>query len=50
MIGDSYESDIIGAQNAGIDQIYYNPNPKPEDKDKTFTFEVNSLKEIMDII
>jgi len=25
MIGDSYESDIVGAQNAGIDQIYYHP-------------------------
>jgi putative hydrolase of the HAD superfamily len=26
MIGDSWEADIIGAMNFGIDQIYYNPD------------------------
>lgn len=26
MIGDNPESDIIGASNAGIDQVFYNPN------------------------
>ncbi|MDO9152507.1 MAG: HAD-IA family hydrolase [Paludibacter sp.] len=25
MIGDSYEADIRGARNAGIDQVYFNP-------------------------
>jgi putative hydrolase of the HAD superfamily len=25
MIGDSWEVDIVGAMNFGIDQIYYNP-------------------------
>lgn len=25
MIGDNYDTDILGAMNAGIDQIYYNP-------------------------
>jgi putative hydrolase of the HAD superfamily len=26
MIGDSFEADIIGAMNAGIDQVFFNPN------------------------
>jgi putative hydrolase of the HAD superfamily len=44
MIGDSVEVDIIGAMNAGIDQVYVNhlgiePTVKP-------TYTVNSLKEL----
>lgn len=44
MIGDSIEVDIIGAMNAGIDQVYVNhlgvdPTVKP-------TYTVNSLKEL----
>jgi putative hydrolase of the HAD superfamily len=44
MIGDSIEVDIIGAMNAGIDQVYVNhlgidPAVKP-------TYTVNSLKEL----
>lgn len=47
MIGDSIEVDIIGAMNAGIDQVYVNhldiePRIKP-------TYTVNSLKELEDI-
>ncbi len=26
MIGDSWEADIIGARNFGIDQVYFNPS------------------------
>jgi len=48
MIGDSYEADIVGAQNAGIDQIYY--HPKTIDKNKPSTFQVKSLEEIMNIL
>lgn len=47
MIGDSVEVDIIGAMNAGIDQVYVNhlgiePTVKP-------TYTVNSLKELENI-
>ena len=48
MIGDSYEADIVGAQNAGIDQIYY--HPKTIDKNKPSTFQVKSLEEIINIL
>jgi putative hydrolase of the HAD superfamily len=47
MIGDNIEVDIIGAMNAGIDQVYVNhlgiePEVKP-------TYVVNSLKELEEI-
>lgn len=49
MIGDNYETDILGAMNASIDQIFYNPDkikyngPKP-------TFEIENLLEIKNIL
>jgi putative hydrolase of the HAD superfamily len=50
MIGDSYDSDILGAQNAGIDQIYYNPRIKTVDKNKPATYWVKSLEKIINIL
>lgn len=50
MIGDSLEADIIGAQNADIDQLWFNPY-NIELKDNTPpTFEVKTLYEIMEIL
>ena len=48
MIGDNLETDIIGAQNAAMDHIYFNPN-KVKHKYKV-TFEIDSLKQIMNIL
>jgi HAD superfamily (subfamily IA) hydrolase, TIGR02254 len=48
MIGDSYEADIAGAQNAKIDQIYFNrqqTNTSPQ-----CTFVVKNLEEIFTIL
>jgi len=50
MIGDSYESDIIGARKAGIDQIYYNPASNGSENKYSSTHTVKSLKEIKDIL
>lgn len=49
MIGDSYEADIVGAQNACIDQIYFNPTPKLTNSNQA-TFKIKSLSEIIDIL
>ena len=47
MIGDSIEVDIVGAINAGIDQVYVNHlGIEPEVK---ATYTVNSLKELEEI-
>jgi putative hydrolase of the HAD superfamily len=48
MIGDSIEVDILGAINAGIDQVYVNHLSKNDHKINP-TFTVYSLKELEDI-
>ncbi len=45
MIGDTPEVDILGARNAGIDQVYVNHTGNKEPVKATYT--VNSLKELM---
>ena len=50
MIGDSYDSDILGAQNAGIDQIYYNPRINTTDNNKPATYWVKNLEDIIQIL
>lgn len=49
MIGDNYDADIQGAQAAGIDQIFYNPNQQ-EITAEPPTFTVFSLDEIPGIL
>ena len=48
MIGDNPETDMQGALNASIDQIYF--NPKNINRDFPVTYEINSLKELMKIL
>ena len=50
MIGDSFEADIKGAQNAGIDQIYFNPQIDIHHDGFPCTFKVNKLEEIIQIL
>lgn len=49
MIGDSYEADIVGAQNAGIDQVYLNLYNKDTTKNPP-TYTITSLTELFDIL
>jgi len=48
MIGDNLESDMLGAQNAGIDHVYFNPEDK--DHTATVTHEITSLRELIGIL
>lgn len=48
MIGDDVKNDVIGAQNANIDQIYFNPG-ESETEIKA-TYEIKSLLELMEIL
>ncbi len=50
MIGDIYQADILGAQNAGIDQIFFNWRKKEMKEDETATYSVETLKEIFEIL
>jgi putative hydrolase of the HAD superfamily len=48
MIGDCINADILGAKNAGIRQIYFNPNQNSHQED--ITHEINSLIELKEIL
>jgi putative hydrolase of the HAD superfamily len=45
MIGDALDIDILGASNAGWDQVYYNPGRKEHDRKPTY--EVKCLSEML---
>jgi len=52
MIGDSWESDIIGAKNFGIDQVFFNPSKQVVDTGKYGkpTFLIDELIQLLDIL
>ena len=50
MIGDSWNSDIQGAINAGIDQIWIRKSQDPLPEGQTATYLVQSLSEVMEIL
>lgn len=47
MVGDALEIDVLGAFNAGWDQVYY--NPEKETHDRKPTYEVHHLSELLEI-
>lgn len=48
MIGDNLAADIIGARNAGIQQVYFNPNECKHAEN--ITFEIKKLNELISIL
>ena len=50
MIGDSWNSDIQGAINAGIDQIWIRKSKDPLSEGQSATYLVQSLSEVMEIL
>ena len=50
MIGDSWNSDIQGAINAGIDQIWIRKSKDPLPEGQSSTYLVQSLSEVMEIL
>jgi putative hydrolase of the HAD superfamily len=48
MIGDHFDVDIVGAQNVGMDQIYFNPNKRLQDGKATY--EISCLSELFEIL
>ena len=49
MIGDALDIDIIGAYNAGIDQVYFNPLV-PATGDLKPTYVIQGLQELKEIL
>ncbi|MCF0198830.1 MAG: noncanonical pyrimidine nucleotidase, YjjG family [Bacteroidaceae bacterium] len=50
MIGDNFSTDILGAAQAGIDALYFNPRYLAFDAHERVKFEVHSLLEIKEIL
>lgn len=50
MIGDSITSDMLGAHNAGIDKIWFNPEHRENGKNIKIEFEIEKLSEIKNIL
>lgn len=50
MIGDNINTDIMGARNCKIEQIWYNPNNQVDDMKIAPTYIINNLKEIRNIL
>lgn len=50
MIGDNYDTDILGAMNAGIDTMLFNRWGNADALSDRINFTVDSLRRIMDIL
>lgn len=50
MIGDNYATDILGAQNAGLDVMFFNRKPETFIVPEPVDFEIHGLKEIKDLL
>ncbi len=48
MIGDHFDVDIVGAQNVGMDQVYF--NPKRREHEGNATHEIACLSELFEIL
>lgn len=48
MIGDGIETDIFGARNFGMDQVYFNPNKNSQPVEATY--EISQLSELLDLL
>ena len=48
MIGDNLEADILGAQQFGIDQVYF--NPEKASHQVSVTHEISDLKQLIPIL
>ncbi|GAB3286740.1 YjjG family noncanonical pyrimidine nucleotidase [Hymenobacter tenuis] len=48
MIGDNLECDVLGAYNAGLDQVYFNPDKRRHFNE--ITYEISCLSELKDIL
>lgn len=50
MIGDNFTTDILGAQNSGVDVMFFNRHPDKFQTPSKVDFEIHALKEIMDLL
>lgn len=50
MIGDNFQTDILGAKVAGLDVMWFNPDPEQNKATETVNYEIHSLREIISLL
>ncbi len=50
MIGDNFQTDILGAKGAGLDVMWYNPSPATNKAPEAVNYEIHDLREILSIL
>lgn len=50
MIGDNFQTDILGAKASGLDVMWFNPNPGQNKATEAVNYEIHSLRSIMDLL
>ena len=50
MIGDNFQTDILGAKAAGLDVMWFNPDPEQNKATETVNYEIHSLREIISLL
>lgn len=50
MIGDNFDTDIMGAKGVGLDTMFFNPHPEKVQASASVSFEVHALAEIQQIL
>lgn len=50
MIGDNFQTDILGAKGAGLDVMWFNPAPETNKATEAVNYEIHNLREILSIL
>lgn len=50
MVGDTFETDILGAHNARLDTCWFNPTKKPLPQPIKINYQVSSMSELQDLL
>jgi len=50
MVGDNYECDVEGARDAGIDQVFFNPEKVHHKRSPKPTYEISCLSELKQLL
>ena len=50
MIGDNFQTDILGAKGAGLDVMWFNPHSEENKATEAVNYEIHDLREILNIL
>lgn len=50
MIGDNFQTDIIGAKGVGLDVMWFNPTPGQNKATEAVNYEIHNLREILQLL